>query len=107
MGRATCYILGLIAGLSPPSLRFVGLRGDLTICGGFRLLRAETATNGAIGPPGGANRRWVVAPVGLGGGANRRWVVAPVGLGGGANRCCVVAPVGYGWRQSVGGAGLQ
>ena len=26
-----CYILGLIAGLSPLSLRFVGLRGDLMI----------------------------------------------------------------------------
>jgi hypothetical protein len=29
--KGGCYILGLIAGLSPLSLRFVGLRGDLMI----------------------------------------------------------------------------
>eukprot|EP01043_Picozoa_sp_COSAG02_P044446 COSAG02_NODE_3971_length_5973_cov_5.170582_5_plen_104_part_01 len=42
----------LIEGLMPP---FVAR---------FPLLLAETATNGAIGPPGGANRRWAVATIG-------------------------------------------
>ncbi len=41
--------------------------------------RAETATNGAIGPPGGANHHWAVAPMWL--------VVAPRRLAGGANVC--------------------
>ena len=44
----------------------------------FPLLTAETATDGAKLPPCGANRRWVVAPVGAG-----RWRQSA--LGGGAN----------------------
>eukprot|EP01043_Picozoa_sp_COSAG02_P016083 COSAG02_NODE_701_length_18335_cov_18.672955_5_plen_105_part_00 len=59
---------------------------EITVCGGFRCLKAETATNGAIGPP--------VAPIGAG-----RWRQSA--LGGGANWVVVVAPIGWWWwRQS-------
>jgi hypothetical protein len=53
---------------------------NTTVCGGFRWLIAETAANGAIGPPGGA-RRWVVAPIGAGWWRQWGWVVAPIGAG--------------------------
>ncbi len=70
-----------------------------SVCGGFRWFRAETAINGAIGPPGGANRRWAVAPIGagrwrqsaLGGGAKRRWAGAPSSING-ANAQRPVSP---------------
>eukprot|EP01043_Picozoa_sp_COSAG02_P070432 COSAG02_NODE_12470_length_1539_cov_74.268563_1_plen_220_part_00 len=56
------------------------------VCGGFRWLIAETATNGAIGPPGGASGagRWRQSALGGGASGAGRWRQSA--LGGGASR---------------------
>ena len=82
-----------------------GLGGRACRLWRFPLIKAETATNGAIGPP--------VAPIGagrwrqsaLGGGANRRWAVAPIGAG--RWRQSAVAPRRLGGGAKAAGRSRQ